>query len=60
MSDERLYELLEKIAKELEIANRLKIFEIVSEHHSWPNQGLEKMYDKAEEFENLIYSRLKK
>lgn len=45
---------------ELEIANKLKILKIIIEQYPWSIQMFEEIYNKADEYENLIQSRLKK
>ncbi|NHJ49885.1 MAG: hypothetical protein FK733_18980 [Asgard group archaeon] len=54
-----LIETLEKIAKELEIANKLKVYELVLSQPGLSYKFLLKFYEKSVELENEIVSKLK-
>jgi hypothetical protein len=56
---EELKETLEKIAKELEIANKLKIYEIVVSQPHIDFNFLSRFYDKAVELEEEIKAKMK-
>jgi hypothetical protein len=57
---DKIIEVLEKIAKELELANRLKIFEIALKNHPLKFETLIKFYDKSIDLEEEIKAKLKK
>lgn len=55
-----IFNVLEKIAKELEIANKLKFYELILSQPNLSFKYLLKFYEKSSDLEKEIKSKLEK